>query len=232
VNGAVCGTAEVQWEQPTGAPVPNDYQVLRGSSDIFSLAQEVGTPAASPFVDTTVFPGTHYYYWVLSRNNCGTGLPNTQPAQWMYEALSIVQQPAGVSVSTGQSADFTVGTSGGGAATYQWRHNGQALVDGGPISGATSEHLTIDPVSTEHAGQYDVLIDDGCDELTSDPAMLTVIAACYADCNADGSLNLSDFGCFQTKFALGDPYADCNGDGVRNLSDFGCFQTKFALGCP
>jgi hypothetical protein len=55
---------------------------------------------------------------------------------------------------------------------------------------------------------------------------------CYADCNGDGTLNLSDFGCFQTKFAVGDPYADCNGDGVRNLSDFGCFQTKFALGCP
>jgi hypothetical protein len=57
-------------------------------------------------------------------------------------------------------------------------------------------------------------------------------ATCYADCNGDGTLNLSDFGCFQTKFATGDPYADCNGDGVRNLSDFGCFQTKFALGCP
>ncbi|MCC6660847.1 MAG: EF-hand domain-containing protein [Phycisphaerales bacterium] len=57
-------------------------------------------------------------------------------------------------------------------------------------------------------------------------------ASCYPDCNGDGALNLSDFGCFQTKFALGDPYADCNGDGVLNLADFGCFTTKFALGCP
>jgi hypothetical protein len=55
---------------------------------------------------------------------------------------------------------------------------------------------------------------------------------CYADCNGDGKLNLADFGCFQTRFALGDPYADCNGDGVRNLADFGCFRTRFALGCP
>ena len=33
---------------------------------------------------------------------------------------------------------------------------------------------------------------------------------------------------------LGQPscYADCNGDGQLNLADFGCFQTKFALGCP
>jgi hypothetical protein len=57
-------------------------------------------------------------------------------------------------------------------------------------------------------------------------------AICYPDCNGDGILGLADFGCFQTKFALGDPYADCNGDGILGLADFGCFQTKFALGCP
>ena len=55
---------------------------------------------------------------------------------------------------------------------------------------------------------------------------------CYPDCNADGVLNLSDFGCFTTKFATGDPYTDCNGDGIRNLADFGCFSTKYAVGCP
>jgi hypothetical protein len=61
---------------------------------------------------------------------------------------------------------------------------------------------------------------------------IEVVSPCYPDCNGDGALNLSDFGCFQTKFALADPYADCNGDVVLNLSDFGCFQTKYALGCP
>ena len=55
---------------------------------------------------------------------------------------------------------------------------------------------------------------------------------CYPDCNADGLLTVADFGCFQTKFVIGDPYADCNGDGVRTVADFGCFQTKFVLGCP
>ena len=56
--------------------------------------------------------------------------------------------------------------------------------------------------------------------------------SCYPDCNADGSLNLADFGCFTTRFALGQFYADCNGDFSLNLADFGCFTTKFALGCP
>ena len=55
---------------------------------------------------------------------------------------------------------------------------------------------------------------------------------CYPDCNTDGALTVADFGCFQTKFVIGDPYADCNGDGVRTVADFGCFQTRFVVGCP
>jgi hypothetical protein len=56
---------------------------------------------------------------------------------------------------------------------------------------------------------------------------------CLADVNADGVLNLTDFGAFQTAYALGDlRKADSNGDGVLTLSDFGAFQTSFALGCP
>ncbi|MCC6661002.1 MAG: hypothetical protein IT437_08975 [Phycisphaerales bacterium] len=62
--------------------------------------------------------------------------------------------------------------------------------------------------------------------------MATLPSSCYPDCNSDTALNLADFGCFQTRYALAQPYADCNGDGVRNLSDFGCFLTKFARGCP
>jgi trimeric autotransporter adhesin len=55
---------------------------------------------------------------------------------------------------------------------------------------------------------------------------------CYPDCDFDGLLTLADFGCFQTKFGLGDLYADCDGDGMLTLADFGCFQTASGLGCP
>ena len=56
--------------------------------------------------------------------------------------------------------------------------------------------------------------------------------SCFADCNGNGSLDIADFGCFQTKFAVGNPAVDCNLDGVLNLADFGCFTTRFAVGCP
>jgi len=54
---------------------------------------------------------------------------------------------------------------------------------------------------------------------------------CPPDCDASGTLNIDDFICFQTLFALGDPGADCDASATLNTDDFICFQTLFALGC-
>ena len=54
---------------------------------------------------------------------------------------------------------------------------------------------------------------------------------CKADCDDSGQLNIDDFICFQTFFALGEPKADCDQSGRLNIDDFVCFQTLFAIGC-
>jgi hypothetical protein len=54
---------------------------------------------------------------------------------------------------------------------------------------------------------------------------------CPADCDASGTLNIDDFICFQTYFALGDGKADCDGSQNLDIDDFICFQTAFVLGC-
>ncbi len=54
---------------------------------------------------------------------------------------------------------------------------------------------------------------------------------CKADCDATGTLDIDDFVCFQTFFAIGDPAADCDATGQLNIDDFICFQTYFAIGC-
>ena len=48
------------------------------------------------------------------------------------------------------------------------------LSDGGPISGAQTATLTIDPVSFTDAGSYDVLVTDSCTTVTSSPGDLAV----------------------------------------------------------
>lgn len=62
-------------------------------------------------------------------------------------------------------------------------------------------------------------------------ASLTGSPGCYADCDASGELDIDDFICFQTIFALGGPSADCDGDASLTIDDFICFQTLFAIGC-
>ncbi|MFM9996425.1 MAG: M12 family metallo-peptidase [Phycisphaerales bacterium] len=55
---------------------------------------------------------------------------------------------------------------------------------------------------------------------------------CRADVNQDRQLSVSDFGAFQTAYALGNAaVADFNDDGVLSVSDFGAYQTRFVMGC-
>jgi hypothetical protein len=56
-------------------------------------------------------------------------------------------------------------------------------------------------------------------------------APCIADCDGTGTLDIEDFVCFQTYFALGDTQADCDASGSLDIDDFICFQTNFVLGC-
>jgi hypothetical protein len=124
-----------------------------------------------------------------------------------------------------------------------------------PIRSLTVEHApgsagssTIGPVQDLGDGAYAVIMtaglepgvdtftvtaDDGVRPVVLMPSpSLTLESGCYADCEQDGDLDIDDFVCFQTIFALGLDAADCDADGVLSIDDFICFQTSFAVGCP
>jgi hypothetical protein len=66
-------------------------------------------------------------------------------------------QPVSRVVQTGSTISFTAVASPFGAATpYRWRRNGQPLSDGGNISGATTNTLTISPATASDMASYDV----------------------------------------------------------------------------
>lgn len=54
---------------------------------------------------------------------------------------------------------------------------------------------------------------------------------CPPDCDENGGLDIRDFICFQTYFAVGDDRGDCDGDGAYTIEDFVCFQSAYAAGC-
>lgn len=61
--------------------------------------------------------------------------------------------------------------------------------------------------------------------------VLDIGELCFPDCDLSGSLNIDDFVCFQTRYAVSDLKADCTADGALTIDDFICFQTAFAVGC-
>jgi hypothetical protein len=75
----------------------------------------------------------------------------------------------------GRTATFQV-SAVGTTPQYRWRTNGVPLPNGGNVSGATTDTLTITNVSALNQASYDVVVTNGVGSVTSTPpATLTVI---------------------------------------------------------
>ncbi len=83
----------------------------------------------------------------------------------------INSQPASQTVSAGGTVTFSVGASGDGPLTYQWRKDGQ------PIAGATGTSYSITSASSANAGSYTALVTNSWGSTESTAAVLTIGSA-------------------------------------------------------
>src|SRR6267378_414890 len=84
-------------------------------------------------------------------------------------APSITTQPASQTVTAGQTATFSVATTGTAPLTYQWKKNNLT------ISGANSSgYTTTATTSSDNTAQFTVTISNTAGTITSNPATLTV----------------------------------------------------------
>jgi len=67
-DGTFPDKVQVSWTPSLGA---TSYQVYRNTSNSSTGVAQIGTPAASPFDDTTATPGATYYYFVKACNTQG-----------------------------------------------------------------------------------------------------------------------------------------------------------------
>ncbi|MBS0632467.1 MAG: immunoglobulin domain-containing protein [Verrucomicrobia bacterium] len=88
--------------------------------------------------------------------------------------LSITAQPAGSTVTAGNTATFTVTATSDTPLNYQWRKDGVDLVAGGRFSGVNAATLTITGTVSADAGDYSVVVLNDAGSITSDPATLVV----------------------------------------------------------
>jgi hypothetical protein len=86
----------------------------------------------------------------------------------------VINAPASLTNSPGTTATFTVTTSGTEPLSYQWLQNQVPLANGGRISGATANTLTISNLQLADAGNYTVVVTNAAGAVTSAVATLTV----------------------------------------------------------
>jgi hypothetical protein len=84
---------------------------------------------------------------------------------------AITAQPVSLTVTQGQTANFSVSASGTAPLSYQWRR------DGVNLDGATTANHTIAAAQTNDAGSFTVVVSNSAGSVTSAVASLTVLAA-------------------------------------------------------
>ncbi len=153
---------------------------------------------------------------------------------------AVLFQPSAQSINAGDTASFSVQAF---ALSFQWRRGATVLVDGGNISGATTNSLTINNASAGDAGLYTCVLTSPCGSVISDAAQLTVAggAPCPGDYNNSGGIDLLDLLAFNGDWSanLGQNVApgtngDYNNSGIVDLLDLLAFNGDWSanLGQP
>jgi uncharacterized repeat protein (TIGR03803 family) len=86
----------------------------------------------------------------------------------------IIVQPKSQTNYAGATATFLVSATSLNPLGYQWEKNGTNLVNGGNISGANTNTLTITGISDSNAAIYSVIVSNANGSVTSSNATLTV----------------------------------------------------------
>jgi hypothetical protein len=139
--------------QQIGSPSMGNYVLETTASLVFGYAEG--------FTFNGLMSDVVIYDRVLSTNEI-LQLATVPP-------LTITNQPASVSLSTGGTAIFSVGVSGVPPFSFQWALNGTN------ISGATNAALTVTNVSVTNVGLYTVTITNSTGSTTSAGAILTTV---------------------------------------------------------
>lgn len=101
-------------------------------------------------------------------------LAATNVTTWFYGwtptlTPNIISQPTSQSVGAGQSVSFSASGTGIPDPSYQW------LLNGSPITGATSTTYNIPSANATNAGNYTVVVSNGSGSVTSVVATLTYV---------------------------------------------------------
>lgn len=122
-------------------------------------------------------PSTHGFTPILLGNKKPVSLGYNQDQRFLARIgtmpLTIVDQPKDTEVEDTDHAYFRVLAAGSEEIQYQWRKDGNPLVESNQIEGVNKRELRIRALRGEDGGQYDVVISTPSVSLISEPAVLS-----------------------------------------------------------
>ena len=152
------------------AQLTQDELYLVGVLEIPLIANPGDAQITISVVDPMVSTDPAWYNW---------GVNTTDP--WLLDdfdtseavgtvricAQELLTWPDDQTVCAGDMVSMTVSTSGNGPKTYQWFRDNQ------PLAGATESSLSFTTSSAADGGSYTCVIDNGCGQLATPPAVIT-----------------------------------------------------------
>lgn len=166
---------------PVVGALTGPSQVCVGSSITLSSTTSGGvwtslSPAASVVngVVTGIATGSAVIRYTYTNPSTGCSNYVTRTITVVNTPTVITSHPVSQVKCAGDTAAFSVSATGSGL-TYQWYRGGSPLSNGGTISGATSQTLTITNAGISDVfADYYCLVTGACGQLSSDPAGLTI----------------------------------------------------------
>ncbi len=153
----------------------SNFDTLQWKKDDLDLGGETGLT-----LDLSNFQaGDFGEYEFAATNDCGEQSTATVSLTEFEDAAITQQPPASLVSCVGNTAVLNV-IATGDQLTYSWEKDGQPLVNGGGISGAGSDMLSIDDVTTNSVGSYTCVVGGACGSSeTSTATSLTVTGPEY-----------------------------------------------------
>jgi sugar lactone lactonase YvrE len=146
---------------------------VAGSAPLSYQWRKGGTPIAGATGASLTLNGLRAtdagIYDVVVSNRAGS-VASAPAVLTVANPLTIVSQPAPLTVAAGNYAFLSVSASGTAPITYQWRKDGQ------PLAGGTASFYAVSAAQASDAGVYDVVVGNPGNSLTSSPAALNVQA--------------------------------------------------------
>jgi len=163
----------VTFHADAGGQPPFAYQWLFNGTNLPPSANVSGTTSNTLSLASVTLTNAGNYS-VIVTNSSGS-LTSSVATLTVVSPPSFITQPTNQSVTAGSNVIFSAVVSGTTLLSYQWRTNGINLVDGGNISGSTSNVLNLSAVTITNAGAYTLVVTNAYGSATSSVATLTVM---------------------------------------------------------